>query len=366
MDGGAVRKLCCSASALPRMLCSSIVRRSGPLICWKTSRRRERSASSGGGLPRQVAMVASATVRPSTTTGSRATPVAPASRSHRTETSESPSPGGPSGGKTSSRASWLSMARWATGPSTKSASSGGMEGSPGASPTRSGDVAAGASAGRTPASTPSTRRKMATASASSGTTAAAVVRKASERSRAAGTAAIRASNFSRIRARQCSSASVAVPTNSTSPSSSTTGAAMILTWRKRSTAPSSRTLTIVSSEDRCCVALRHARWNQSRSLGCTASIHEVSVPGVHSFSAIPPPDNRVTTPPGDITHTDCGTAPMSAWYRLRRRSSFTAVPSAAGQTSPTAGAAAQRPLPPALIGSARPTLHAAPVDHHHS
>lgn len=87
-----------------------------------------------GGLPRQVAMVASATVRPSTTTGSRATPVARASRSHRTEASESPSPGGPSGGKTSSRASWLSMARRATGPSTKSASSGGRKAARGQAP----------------------------------------------------------------------------------------------------------------------------------------------------------------------------------------------------------------------------------------
>ncbi len=163
-----------------------MVRRSGPLICWKTSCSSERSASSGGGLPRQVAMVASATVRPSTTTGSSATPVARASRSHWTAAPERPSSGGPSGGKTTSLARWFSMASRAIGPSRKSGSSGGRGGSPGARPTRSGDVTSGTrSDGRTPNSTPFCTRKTATASASSGTTAAAVVRNASDRSCAA-------------------------------------------------------------------------------------------------------------------------------------------------------------------------------------
>lgn len=87
---------------------------------------------------------------------------------------------------------------------------------------------------------------------------------------------------------------------------------MILMWRKRSGALLSRTRTTVSSGVRSWAALRQARPNQSRSLGCRASIHEVPPSGCQSLSLIPLPARRVTTPSADSTQTDCGTASMSA------------------------------------------------------
>lgn len=74
----------------------------------------------------------------------------------------------------------------------------------------------------------------------------------------------------------------------------------------------SRTRTTVSSGVRSWAARRQARPNQSRSLGCRASIHEVPPSGCQSLSLIPLPARRVTTPSADSTQTDCGTASMSA------------------------------------------------------
>ncbi len=156
--------------------------------------------------------------------------MAPACRSHRWEALATIPSGGPSAGKVNNHGFWRLMACCAVSPSQKFSSIEGRGGSPGATDTRPVTARPPPSAQK-PVSLVSWTRKTATASAKSGTTAAAAVEKASGNFRAVGTAAMRASSFSRIRSRQWSSASAAVPTHSTSPSRPRTGVATTLMCR---------------------------------------------------------------------------------------------------------------------------------------